>query len=90
MPDEPMNILVVDDQPANLLVYRTLLEELDQNLITAASGEDALRAVLNHDFAVILLDVNMPVMNGLETARPHSSEEAIRQHPDHLPDCVPR
>jgi signal transduction histidine kinase/CheY-like chemotaxis protein len=66
--DEPTNILVVDDLPEQLLVYRTILDELGQNLVTAGSGEDALRAVLNHDFAVILLDVNMPRMSGLETA----------------------
>lgn len=67
-PDEPTNILVVDDLPEKLLVYRTILGELNQNLITADSGEEALRAVLNHDFAVILLDVNMPGLSGLETA----------------------
>src|SRR3954471_18826777 len=65
---ESTNILVVDDLPEKLLVYRTILGELNQNLVTANSGEDALRAVLNRDFAVILLDVNMPGMNGLETA----------------------
>jgi signal transduction histidine kinase/DNA-binding response OmpR family regulator len=66
--DEPTDILVVDDLPEKLLVYRTILGELNQNIITAGSGEEALRAVLTHDFAVILLDVNMPGMNGLETA----------------------
>src|SRR5687767_5126012 len=66
--DEPTNILVVDDLPEKLLVYRTILGELGQNLVTAGSGEEALRAVLSNDFAVILLDVNMPGMNGLETA----------------------
>ena len=62
------NILVVDDRPDKLLVYRTILEDLGQNLFTAASGEQALKQVLERDFAVILLDVNMPGMNGLETA----------------------
>jgi signal transduction histidine kinase/DNA-binding response OmpR family regulator len=66
--DEPTNILVVDDLPEKLLVYRTILEELGQNLVTATSGEEALKAVLSRDFAVILLDVNMPGMNGLEAA----------------------
>ncbi len=61
-------ILLVDDRPANLLVYKTILEELGQTLITANSGEEALKLVLKHDFAVILLDVNMPTMNGFETA----------------------
>jgi signal transduction histidine kinase/DNA-binding response OmpR family regulator len=62
------NILIVDDRPDKLLVYRTLLEELGQNLYTATSGDEALRKVLEHEFALILLDVNMPGMDGLETA----------------------
>ncbi len=62
------NILVVDDRPENLLVFRTTLEELGQNVIAARSGEEALKRLLEHDFAVILLDVNMPGMDGLETA----------------------
>lgn len=64
----PEQILLVDDRPANLLVYKTILEELGQRLITATSGEEALKLVLKNDFAVILLDVNMPTMNGFETA----------------------
>ena len=62
------NILIVDDRSDKLLVYRTILEDLDQNLFTVASGEQALKQVLERDFAVILLDVNMPGMDGLETA----------------------
>ena len=62
------NILIVDDRPDKLLVYRTLLEELNQNLHTASSGDEALRQVLERDFALILLDVNMPGLDGLETA----------------------
>jgi len=62
------SILIVDDRPDKLLVFRTVLEELDQNLYTATSGSDALRQVLYRDFAVILLDVNMPGIDGLETA----------------------
>jgi len=64
-----VNILLVDDQPANLLVMQTVLGVLDENLICANSGEEALRAVLQTDFAVILLDVRMPTMNGFDTAR---------------------
>src|SRR5689334_24722379 len=70
-PDESgdrANILIVDDRPDKLLVYRTVLEELQQNLYTASSGDDALRQVLDRDFALILLDVNMPGLDGLETA----------------------
>ena len=62
------NILLVDDRPANLMVYTSILEELGQNLVTAPSGEEALKKVLKQDFAVILLDVNMPTMNGFDTA----------------------
>jgi signal transduction histidine kinase/DNA-binding response OmpR family regulator len=62
------NILVVDDLPEKLLVYRTVLEELGQNLVTARSGEEALALVLKYEFAVILLDVNLPGMDGFETA----------------------
>ena len=63
------DILVVDDLPEKLLVFETVLEELGQNLHTARSGEQALRAVLEREFAVILLDVNMPGLDGFETAR---------------------
>jgi signal transduction histidine kinase/DNA-binding response OmpR family regulator len=62
------NILVVDDRPDKLLVVQAILEELGQNLYTASSGEEALRHVLARDFALILLDVNMPGLDGLETA----------------------
>jgi len=65
---EKTNILIVDDLPEKLLVYQSVLEELGQNLITARSGQEALKQVLRHDFAVILLDVNMPGMDGFETA----------------------
>jgi PAS domain S-box-containing protein len=64
----PVRILVVDDLPEKLLVYRTVLEEPSQEVICATSGADALKQVLRQDFAVILLDVNMPDMNGFETA----------------------
>src|SRR5260370_11447455 len=65
--DQP-NILIVDDLPEKVLVFETILEELGQNIVTAPSGEEALRRVLEQDFAVILLDVHMPGMDGLETA----------------------
>ena len=65
---ERANILIVDDRPEQLFVLQTVLEELGQNIITASSGENALKRVLAHDFAVILLDVNMPGIDGLETA----------------------
>lgn len=63
-----VNILVVDDLPEKLVIYQTILEELNQNIVFARSGEEALRQVLKHEFAVILLDVNMPGMDGFEVA----------------------
>ena len=67
--EEKSNILIVDDLPEKLLVFQTILEELDQNLVMVRSGSEALREVLAREFAVILLDVNMPDIDGLETAR---------------------
>ena len=67
--EEKSNILIVDDLPEKLLVFKTILEELDQNLIMVRSGSEALREILQREFAVILLDVNMPDIDGLETAR---------------------
>lgn len=64
----PADILIVDDLPEKHLVYRASLDELNQNVVTVTSGEDALRLLLERDFAVILLDVNMPGMGGHETA----------------------
>jgi signal transduction histidine kinase len=67
--EEKSNILIVDDLPEKLLVFKTILEELDQNLIMVRSGSEALREILQREFAVILLDVNMPDIDGLETGR---------------------
>lgn len=66
--DEKVSILIVDDRPDKLLAHETVLAELNQNLVRATSGKEALRCLLKQDFAVILLDVNMPVMDGFETA----------------------
>jgi signal transduction histidine kinase len=65
---DPVNILVVDDLPEKLLVYEMVLKDLGQNVVMAKSGEEALKLLLKHEFAVILLDVNMPGMDGFETA----------------------
>jgi signal transduction histidine kinase len=67
-------ILIVDDLPEKLLVYSALLEDLGAEIVTARSGREALKRVLEGEFAVILLDVNMPDIDGLETAN------LVRQH----------
>ena len=66
--DDRVNILLVDDQPANLVALEAMLQGLGQNLIRAESGREALKWLLTHDCAVILLDVKMPDMDGFETA----------------------
>src|SRR5437763_7409146 len=68
MSDTQVNILLVDDRPDKLLALEAVLEDLGQNIVRAYSGREALRHVLTQDFAVILLDVNMPGMDGFETA----------------------
>ena len=66
--DGKVSILLVDDRPDKLLALEAVLEDLKQDIVRAYTGREALRHVLNHDFAVILLDVNMPGMDGFETA----------------------
>ena len=65
---EKANILVVDDLQEKHIVFRSILEELGENIVSARSGKEALRYILEMEFAVILLDVNMPDIDGLETA----------------------
>ncbi|HET9222056.1 MAG TPA: hybrid sensor histidine kinase/response regulator [Roseiflexaceae bacterium] len=67
-PAESVNILLVDDHPGNLLALEAILKPLGHTLVMATSGEEALKRLLQHDFAAILLDVHMPVMDGFETA----------------------
>jgi signal transduction histidine kinase/DNA-binding response OmpR family regulator len=67
-PSETTRILIVDDLPEKLLVFQTVLQELGQEIVCVNSGSEALREVLKHEFAVILLDVNMPDIDGFETA----------------------
>jgi signal transduction histidine kinase len=73
--DDKVNILLVDDQPQRLLSYEAILGTLGENLIKARSGTEALQKLMESDFAAILLDVNMPTMNGFDTAA------LIHQHP---------
>ena len=70
-----VNVLLVDDQPARLLTYETILSELGQNLVRAGSGLEALEKLMKDEFAVVLLDVSMPDMDGFEAAT------LIHQHP---------
>jgi signal transduction histidine kinase len=65
---EKVSILVVDDRADKLLAYEVMLAELNQNIVCVRSGKEALRRLLKEDFAAILLDVNMPGMDGFETA----------------------
>jgi PAS domain S-box-containing protein len=75
------NLLLVDDRPQNLLALSAILEPLGQTLITATSGEEALRQLLEHEFAVILLDVQMPGMDGFETAELIKRRQLTRDVP---------
>jgi CheY-like chemotaxis protein len=74
--DSRAKILVVDDTPANLHAFRAILELDGHEILEAASGTEALKLSLKHDFAVILLDVRMPVLSGLETAEALRSGKA--------------
>src|SRR4051794_23094918 len=67
--DSQVKILMVDDQPADLLALEAVLEGLGHTLVRANSGEEALKRILKDDFAVILMDVFMPGMDGFETAQ---------------------
>ena len=75
---DQVDILLVDDRAENLLALEAILEPLGQRLVRATSGEAALRQLLEREFAVILLDVQMPGMNGFETARLIKSRERTR------------
>ena len=77
----PVDVLLVDDQPKNLVALEAILADLGQNLVTATSGKAALRQVLARDFAVILLDVQMPDMDGYETATLIRQRSANRHTP---------
>jgi len=78
---EKVDILLVDDQPEGLLTLEAILGGLEQNLVKANSGREALRQVLARDFAVILLDVQMPQMDGYETAALIRERPASRHTP---------
>ena len=81
MDEQPINILMVDDSATNLLALESILKTPDRNLVRASSGEDALRYLLDHDVAVVLLDVYMPGIDGLETAELIRSRDKSRDIP---------
>jgi signal transduction histidine kinase len=76
-----VNILLVDDRPENLVALESVLDELGQNLVRATSGKEALKRLLEDDYAVILLDVQMPEMDGFETASLIRQRERSRDIP---------
>ena len=78
---EQVDILLVDDRAENLLALEAILEPLGQRLVRAQSGESALRCLLEREFAVILLDVQMPGINGFETARMIKARDRTKHVP---------
>jgi signal transduction histidine kinase len=79
--EQPVDILLVDDRSENLLTLKAVLEPLGHRLITARSGDEALRCLLSHDVAVILLDVQMPGIDGFETAELIRGRDRSRHTP---------
>jgi two-component system, sporulation sensor kinase E len=80
-PTQMVNILMVDDHPENLLALEAVLTSPNYNLISAHSGKEALKCMLQHDFAVILLDVQMPGLNGFDTAKLIKAREKTKNIP---------
>src|SRR4051794_28684964 len=76
-----VNILLVDDREENLISLAAVLDNPEYNLVRAQSGREALRRVLEEDFALILLDVQMPIMDGFETATLIKQRERSRDIP---------
>jgi len=75
------NVLVADDRPANVLAIQEVLQPLGHNVVSASSGDEVLRALLKTEFAVILLDVQMPIMDGFEVAGQIKRREKTRHIP---------
>ena len=79
--EEKINILLVDDRPENLLALEAIIESDDYHLMKASSGEEALKYLLKYDFAAILLDVQMPGMDGFGTAKIIKTREKTKNIP---------
>src|SRR3989442_6245957 len=79
--EDKINILLVDDSPSNLLALDAILQAPDRNLVRVPSGDDALRYLLDSEVAVILLDVYMPGIDGLQTAELIRSREKSKDIP---------
>src|ERR1700722_15112040 len=79
--EERANILIVDDREDKLLAVEAIISDLGQNIVKASSGKEALRCLLKGEFAVILLDVNMPGMDGFETAHLIRQRQSLEHTP---------
>ncbi|CAG7645201.1 Sensor histidine kinase RcsC [Paenibacillus solanacearum] len=97
MPQKQVNVLIVDDRPENLLAMSSTLQSPEYRIVTAGSGEEALRRVLQEEFALILMDVQMPGLNGFETVQMIKSRERSRHIPvifvtalSHAPEHIMR
>ncbi len=84
MPDQKVKVLLVDDRPENLLVLKATLAPLGAELTEANSGKEALKYLLDQDFAAILLDVMMPEMDGFETASVDTGARKIKAHANYI------
>ena len=79
--EEKTSILVVDDKKENIVAIEAVLAPLGLNIIPASSGQEALRQLLHHEVAMILMDVSMPIMNGFETATLIRERESLKNVP---------
>ena len=84
VPQSRVPILIVDDKPQNLMVLADLLTPLGEEIIQAQSGKEALRVLLQREVAIILLDVQMPDIDGYELAEPGPPAREIALDADHL------
>ena len=82
--EDKVNILVVDDLADKRLAFRSVLDDLDENLVLVDSGAEALRELLEREFAVIVLDVNMPDIDGIETAERRLWDFAGTRRPENV------